>query len=120
MEFMEPGNLRDERGRLLPGHEGLKRKGSNNKLQSEIKQKIADFLNGKLDTVEEIYNEVSPKDKLHFLGELLAYILPKSKIFLEETISKDDADLSLWADEDLRTLGNLYSKYNPSAPHETD
>jgi hypothetical protein len=78
MDFIE-NNFRDANGRLLPGHGGLKPKGATNRLQGEIKEKITLFLSGKLETLEEIYSEVSPKDKLHFLGELLAYVLPKSK-----------------------------------------
>jgi hypothetical protein len=78
MDFME-GNLRDENGRLRPGHKGLKPKGATNRLQGEIKERITLFLSGKLESLEEIYSQVSPKEKLHFLTELLAYVLPKSK-----------------------------------------
>ena len=70
---------RDENGRLRPGHKGLKPKGATNRLQGEIKEKITLFLSGKLEEIEAIYSEVSPKEKLHFLTELLAYVLPKSK-----------------------------------------
>lgn len=79
--------FRDGKGRLMPGHKGLKPKGANNRLQSEVKEKITDFLNGKLETLEEIYSEVTPKDKLRFLTELLAYVLPKSKEFKIEDFS---------------------------------
>jgi hypothetical protein len=70
---------RDENGRLRPGHKGLKPKGATNRLQGEIKEKITLFLSGKLEEIEAIYSEVSPKEKLHFLTELLAYVLPKSR-----------------------------------------
>ncbi len=78
MEFIE-SNFRDENGRLKSGHKGLKPKGATNRLQGEIKEKITLFLSGKLEEIEAIYSEVSPKEKLHFLTELLAYVLPKSK-----------------------------------------
>lgn len=79
MGFMEEDNFRDNKGRLLPGHGGLKPKGASNKLQGEIKEKITEFLAGKLESIEEVYDLVSAKDKLRFLGELLGYVLPKSK-----------------------------------------
>lgn len=79
MGFIEEDSFRDEKGRLLPGHGGLKKPGSNNRLQGEIKNKITEFLAGKLERLEDIYSEVSAKDKLRFLSELLAYVLPKSK-----------------------------------------
>jgi hypothetical protein len=85
MGFMEEDIFRDEKGRLTPGHKGLKPKGANNRLQSEIKEKITLFLNGKLERIEEVYSQVAPKDKLKFLSELLAYVLPKSReIKIEE------------------------------------
>lgn len=79
---------RDENGRLRPGHKGLKPKGATNRLQGEIKEKITLFLSGKLENLEEIYSQVSPKEKLHFLAEILAYILPKSKELTIEDYSQ--------------------------------
>lgn len=85
MGFIEEDSFRDENGRLRPGHKGLKPKGATNRLQGEIKEKITLFLSGKLEEIEAIYSEVSPKEKLHFLTELLAYVLPKSKEFKIES-----------------------------------
>ena len=79
MGFIEEDSFREENGRLRPGHKGLKPKGATNRLQGEIKEKITQFLSGELENLEAIYSEVSPKEKLHFLTELLAYVLPKSK-----------------------------------------
>lgn len=85
MGFMDEDILRDDQGRLLPGHKGLKPKGATGRLQSEIKAKITEFLNGKLETLEDVYSQVSPKDKLNFLSELLAYVVPKSKeLFIDD------------------------------------
>ena len=102
-------DFRDERGRLRPGHPGLKPRGASNRLQGEIKDKITDFLNGELDSLQEIYSQVSPKDKLRFLSEILAYILPKSKE-ISVTPSSDPLDLSALSDEDLRTLVKIQEK----------
>lgn len=79
MGFIEEDNFRDDKGRLLPGHGGLKKPGSNNRLPGEIKEKLTKFLSGEIENIESIYSEVSAKDKLRFLSELLAYVLPKSK-----------------------------------------
>ena len=89
---------RDENGRLLPGHGGLKPKGATNRLQSEIKEKITLFLSGELENIESIYSEVSPKDKLHFLAELLGYVLPKSKeLKIEDTTGNNTPQINFSA-----------------------
>lgn len=102
-------DFRDERGRLRPGHPGLKPRGASNRLQAEIKHKITDFLNGELDSLQDIYSQVSPKDKLRFLAELLAYILPKSK---EISIGpqSEQVDLSALSESDLETLTKIHQK----------
>jgi hypothetical protein len=114
MEFIEEDNFRDENGRLKPGHLGLKPKGATNRLQAEIKNKITEFLSGKIETIEEIYSQVGPKDKLRFLTELLAYILPKSKEITTESNQPEprfaQADLKRLTDDDLRTLIHLQKK----------
>lgn len=89
MGFMEEDNFRDNKGRLLAGHGGLKPKGASNKLQGEIKQKITDFLAGKLESLEEVYSQVTPRDKLRFLGELLGYVLPKSKEIISSSTDNE-------------------------------
>lgn len=111
MGFIEEDNFRDDKGRLLPGHGGLKKPGSKNRLQAEIKNKITEFLAGKVESLEEIYSEVSPKDKLRFLTELLAYILPKSKEI--EIIGKSpeaEADLTRLSDQTLKELISIQNK----------
>ena len=111
---MEDDSFRNENGTLRPGHRGLKPKGANNRLQSEIKEKITDFLNGKLETIEEIYSEISSKEKLRFLTELLAYILPKSKEIISDPGLPEarftQADLNRLTDDDLRDLIRLQKK----------
>lgn len=92
---MEDKNFRDDKGRLMSGHKGLKPKGANNRLQAEIKEKITEFLSGKIETLEEIYSEVGAKDKLRFITELLAYVLPKSK---ELTIESNYPEQSTYID----------------------
>lgn len=114
MAFMEGGNFRNKDGTLKPGHNGLKPRGANNRLQHEIKNKITDFLNGKLETIEEIYSQVSPKEKLKFLLELLGYILPKSKeIFLDNSEeNRASIDYSKLPEDVLRQILNATTLEN--------
>jgi len=104
-------NSRDEKGRLLPGHGGLKKKGDKNRLQSEIKEKITEFLHCKIASLDEIFDEVSSKDKLRFLVEITSYVLPKSREMEEEiTISNEQQRLDQWPEEDLKALLALHLK----------
>jgi hypothetical protein len=111
---MEQNNFRDEHGRLRPGHSGLKPKGAANMLQSEIKSKITDFVAGEIESIGAIYCEVSSKDKLRFLTELIAYILPKSKEIITDPGLKStrftQADLQRLSDDEIRTLLYLQRK----------
>jgi hypothetical protein len=75
----EVKKTRDEQGKLLPGHEGLRKPGTTNKLTVEVKTKIVEFIKGKIDSLEETYSAVSNKEKLRFIGELLPYVIPKQR-----------------------------------------
>lgn len=113
MGFIEEDNFRDENGRLKPGHKGLKPKGANNRLQSEIKNKITQFLAGELENIESIYSEVSPKDKLRFLSELLSYVLPKSKeLLIEDASSPAQVDLTKLSESALKEFLSLTKIHN--------
>lgn len=105
---MEEDIFRDDKGRLIPGHKGLKPKGANNRLQGEIKEKITLFLNGKLESIEDVYSEVAPKDKLRFLSELLAYVLPKSReIKIEDQKTFAQIDYTKLSDKALDEILDL-------------
>lgn len=70
---------RDEKGRLLPGHSGLKPQGATSRLPTEIKEKLTEFIAGKIITLDEIYEAASPKDRLKFLIELMSFVVPKMR-----------------------------------------
>lgn len=108
MGFIEEDITRDEKGRLLPGHGGLKPKGANSRLPNEIKNKITEFLAGKIETLEEVYSQASTKDKLRFLTELLSYVLPKSKeLKIETNEALQTPDFEKLSDNDLRDLERI-------------
>ncbi len=69
--------IRDEKGRLMKGHKGLKKKGCTNKMTREIKERI-EFVLGLLDeTLEEDINALSGKEKVQLWTILQEYIRPK-------------------------------------------
>ncbi len=110
---------RDAAGRLMPGHKGLKPKGANNRLQGEIKDKITQFLSGELQNLDTIYAEVSAKDKLRFLGELLSYVLPKSKELSIETNIQESTAYINWTALSNKTLSEVL-KHTKIDEHETE
>jgi len=52
-------------------------KGSQNKATRQAREALADFTNGKLQELETIWTDLSPKDKADFLSKVLPYIAPK-------------------------------------------
>lgn len=52
-------------------------KGVKNKVNKELRQMIVDFLSKNLESVQKIFNQLNPRDKVKFILELLPYGLPK-------------------------------------------
>lgn len=97
---------RDERGRLLPGHGGMKPKGA----KSELRKKVNEFVTEKWDELPDLFNSLKPKDKLLFFSELLPYCLPKLKqIDLEITnaFAVNQVDLTRLSPEALNEVLSL-------------
>lgn len=69
--------LRDKDGRLLPGHPGLKQKGSTGTISREIREKILDFIAGEIDNLPSLYNSLKATDKIKMLNVLMQISLPK-------------------------------------------
>jgi|ETNmetMinimDraft_25_1059894.scaffolds.fasta_scaffold360659_1 hypothetical protein len=65
----------------MPFKEGHKlsgnRKGIGNKNTADLKTAIANFTLGKFETINTLYEELSPKEKADFLTKLLPYILSR-------------------------------------------
>lgn len=53
-------------------------KGAVNKVTKEIKEKIANFINDKIVSIDEEWDKIDIKEKLKFIVELLPYVLSKN------------------------------------------
>ena len=70
-------------------------KGSPNKTTEEIRTAISNFMDANLETLQEDFDKLEPKDRLAFMERLLKYILPPLVVSLEQL-----------SDSDLQTLLN--------------
>lgn len=55
---------------------GGRKKGVPNKITGPIRERLSEFVNGKLDCIEELWNELEAKEKLQLLKDLLKYVVP--------------------------------------------
>jgi hypothetical protein len=88
--------IRDEKGKFIPGHPGLKKRGDVSTIAGDIKSKVADFLNSKADELEGIWEELKPKDKAQMFVDLAPYLVAKQKelkVDFDESERKRVADL---------------------------
>lgn len=71
--------------------------GTKNKINQEIRQRIANFLDENFDKVKEDLEELEPKDRVRFYIELLQFGLPKLKAIelTSDPNSISDEDLNL-------------------------
>lgn len=65
---LKPGNTNNKNGRP---------KGTINKINKELREKINDFLDGNFEKVKADFLKLEPKDRLKFYTELLPYSIPK-------------------------------------------
>ncbi|MBT3747491.1 MAG: hypothetical protein HOG34_00800 [Bacteroidetes bacterium] len=68
---------RDNNGKFLKGHSGLKRKGTLNKKTVEIKQRIEKVLELLDESLETDLMALSPKEKIQLWMDLQEFIRPK-------------------------------------------
>ena len=84
---------------------GGRTKGALNKLSTDLKQEITDFLNDNFDEVKKEWQGLEGKEKLNFYKDLLKYSVPQMQSTSLET------DLSKLTDEQLEyILNNLINK----------
>lgn len=84
---------------------GGRKKGALNKLSTDLKKEITDFLNDNFDEVKKEWQSLEGKDKLNFYKDLLKYSVPQMQSTSLET------DLSKLTDEQLDyILNNLINK----------
>ncbi|HEV8079556.1 MAG TPA: hypothetical protein VGP43_02505 [Chitinophagaceae bacterium] len=79
---------------------GGRRKGSTNKIKSDLREKITEFLGGNFAHIKRTFMNLEPRDKMKFYTDLLQYGLPK----LQATSL--DFDLNQLSDKQLDQLFN--------------
>ena len=84
-------------------------KGVPNKATKQIRLKISDFITEKIAEIDEIWQELEPKDKFTFLSKLLEYAVPKlrsQELNITEYSNYSDNDLRKIASEILNNIEN--------------
>lgn len=91
-------------------------KGTPNNTTKEIKEFIQVFLENQFDKLEDIFNELEPKEKINALTKLLAYVVPKQAQIDMTAIHKTEIkhDLSKLSDAELHNLLAITEKTNPN------
>jgi hypothetical protein len=105
-------NGRDLNGKFAPGHKGYKKAGMP-EMQRETREKLWAFFSENFDKLPDIFQKLNEREQARVLLSLAEFFHPKQReIILEATIeSRQGMDLSLWAEQDLRTLVSLHEKY---------
>ncbi len=61
-------------------------KGSENKVTTEIREKVLNFVNSNIDEIQANFNLLNPSEKVKYLIAILQYTIPKMKD-LDHTIT---------------------------------
>lgn len=69
-------------------------KGSPNKSVEEVRNLVQQFVENNLETLQEDFNQLEPKDRLMFIEKLLKHVLPNPIVSLEQ-LSEADLDILL-------------------------
>lgn len=81
-------------------------KGSKNKINNELRDKITEFLDGNFEKIKEDFSKLEPKDRLRFYTDLLQYGLPKLQAMQLET------EFDRLSDEQLELIIERLKKSN--------
>lgn len=70
------GTNRDESGRFGKGNPG-KPKGAVTKVNVKVREAIFAFLEKNIDSIQDNFDRLKPREKLQFVAEILPYAAPK-------------------------------------------
>jgi hypothetical protein len=71
------GSKRDQTtGRFLNGNPG-KPKGAVTKISGKVRESLVKFMEDNIDAVQESFDQLTAKEKLGFISEILSYAVPK-------------------------------------------
>ena len=71
---------------------GGRSKNTPNKITKELRQKIASIVDGKVDKVEQDLNNLSSKDRLNILLQLMRFVTPQFKAIELDSTIQDNSD----------------------------
>ena len=102
-------------GQFQKGHKkvGGRKKGSKNKVNASIKEKITAFIDTSLPDVIEAFNELEPREKVNAWIKILPYVVAKQqevRTDVELEINTSHFDLSKLTDEELENLLEYHKK----------
>ena len=67
---------------------GGRQAGTPNKLTSEIKEILGQFLQKEIDSIPDYFKEIEPKEKLEIITKLLPFVVPRQRAFDEGSNNK--------------------------------
>ena len=73
-------------------------KGTPNRTTSEIKELLNKFISENLEDIQEQYNQLEPREKLHFFERVLKYVVPQQQSYTE------NIDISQLSESELDSL----------------
>jgi hypothetical protein len=79
----------------VSGNRNGRPKGAGNKITTELRDKISNFLELEFGSIQKDFKKLQPRDRLKFYSDLLVYAVPK----LQSTSL--DVDFEKLSDEDL-------------------
>ncbi|SDX19314.1 hypothetical protein [Aequorivita viscosa] len=95
---------------------GGRTKGTPNKTTQEMRDFMRDFLSRKFEKLDEVFDQLEPKEKINALLKMLPYLVPKQmQMDLTATQKQEQKqDLSKLTDAELHTLIELTDKVQTS------
>lgn len=106
------GNGRNLNGQFAKGHSGFKQRGAP-EYQRATRERLWNFFIGKLDSLPEIFEDLSSYNKARTLLSVAEFFLPKQReFFIETETPQEGVDFSNWSETDLRALISLTEKYS--------
>lgn len=80
--------------------EGGRPKGKQNKVTTDVKVFLNNFLNDNLSTLQADFDNLESKERLYFIEKLLKYVVP---IKADHTVKQPISKYADWTDEQITT-----------------
>lgn len=93
---------------------GGRKAGTPNKTTAEIKELMQAFLESKIDELDEVYDQLEPKEKINAMIKMLPYLVPKQmQMDLNANHTQNvKHDFSKLSDDELHQFLELTEKIN--------